>query len=278
MQAEKAAKFWDIQYSSRSINTDTEEWICGGSDILKFVELSPFHSEKFKYAKNVLEIGCGDPALSEILAPVYQNSRFLCVDISVVAVSNVRDRCILCPLDNVSANVVDITNLPSDQFPDKKFDIIIDKGTSDTLQFRVRSRESRVLLEKLFRDMYRILAPNGIYIIITPKVRIRYLHMSSDWKYIMKASIIPCEQAILVRSSSTRSVLKDTKASWICWVHTCIKSGEITVPDELVTSQMDRKKRPKKEPKSMRKTLICFQWLKGLECVKGSKCLFNHFL
>ena len=65
------------------------------------------------------------------------------------------------------------------RFPPHSFDLIFDKGTSDTLRFRVRCRSKEMkanITDKLFQQVNCVLKPSGVLCVISPRKKILGLH------------------------------------------------------------------------------------------------------
>ena len=65
--------------------------------------------------------------------------------------------------------VGDVTQLP---FCNSIFDAVIDKGTSDTLFFRNANTHRCALVTAMWREVARVLRADGVYINITPRMRV----------------------------------------------------------------------------------------------------------
>ena len=255
-QAERGAKFWDEWYEH--VEEIEREWICSVEDVVQMIPRNLLQS-----ASNILEIGCGNSSLTEIIYDhvPHNDAQFVAVDISSVAVEKLNSRCCSNSRTRITAIVADATMLPTDLCADNKFHIVLDKGTSDTLQFRARNKESKSLLQRLFSEVYRVLAPDGVYVIVTPKCRIRYLHSAGDWLKIEKFPILGCKSMTLVRSEWMDDIDYETKHPWI---HLCYKKD---ISQELSNSP---------SMKSKRKRKICFNYEKTMTCARGDACPFKH--
>merc|ERR1711985_9157 len=101
-------------------------------------------------------------------------------DISSEAVNRARSlHCSERP--GLRIEVADATALPLDFCPDEGFALVVDKCGADSLHFRTRTKDSRRLLEKLFREVHRVLIPGGCYVWITPKAHLRYIRGAAPW-------------------------------------------------------------------------------------------------
>lgn len=206
-QAERAARFWNeyykpevvlpceesavLNYTSSSHDT-CHEWICSPEDIIPL--LPPRLLQEGVY--RVLEIGCGDSTLAET---IYNESPeltyYLGLDISQQVIDNMNHKhnlknhtqnCCNNDHDMFShglhyevANILDISPILC---PTNSFHLIIDKGTSDTMQYRAPKDDCKLLLHRLFAAIYNLLVPGGTYVIISPKYSIKGLRTTVPWE------------------------------------------------------------------------------------------------
>ena len=105
----------------------------------------------------------------------------------------------------------DILNMNTIQ--SKTFDIILDKCTSDTLQFRSRSKDSDIFLHAMVKEVKRTLTDHGKFIVISPRRRIPALDDESA-----PTTLIDQVRPQLVDSdgscSSTQSKTEDSQKQW----------------------------------------------------------------
>jgi hypothetical protein len=137
----------------------------------------------------ILEIGCGTSTMARDLWHYIQQEEdggvYMCVtDVSPVCiqVNQERDESLLAngdgdqkpssSLEYRALNVLD--EQPHDKLP---WDVILDKGCLDTFLFRSRQRgENAVytnLLQKVLDNLWRWMADDGVYLLISPRSRIR---------------------------------------------------------------------------------------------------------
>ena len=265
-QAERGKKFWDNWYQAAS--SENVEWICDIDDVMKSIPVNCL--EKFNH---VLEIGCGESSLIERMYDEYEahGTDFVALDVSQVAINDLTNRCALKSRDRITAIVGDATCLPKEYCPDGKFDLVLDKGTSDTFQFRAKNSESKQLLVQLFKEVYRTLSASGVYLIVTPKRRIRYLNSAVKWAKITRIPILSCNNMNVIRRSRGIGPEAD-EVSQVSeerhpWLHVCYKEQ---LPSEMM------KRQSRYPPRSIRKKDICFSFYNGKPCPRGGSCTFRH--
>mmetsp|Transcript_20310 Transcript_20310/g.20431 ORF Transcript_20310/g.20431 Transcript_20310/m.20431 type:complete len:720 (+) Transcript_20310:228-2387(+) len=270
-QAERSAKYWNEWFRTK----EEEEWICDVKDIVKYIP-----SQILSVPSTLLEIGCGQSMLLEHLYDLDTMNicKFVAMDISHVAIENLKKRCIFSHRERISAYVADATRLPHDKFPTNSFDVVIDKGTSDSLQFRGRNKEMRLLRIQLFREVYRVLSKNGMYLVITPKHRLQFVREVGKWTKIDKIRVNLNQEANIIRNNYiTRiSELSDTEREKHsmnhCWCHIFYKGSSADYtnhPSEIL---------PRIKtyiPRSLIRSNICYADISGT-CPLGEDCRFVH--
>jgi len=213
-QASRAARFWDRFYSPELRSKEETEWIAAPIAILPFVK-EVLHPRP----QQILEIGCGDSCLSqELQQSLGGDVRIVAIDISEAALARGRGRLSASPrqVEFVKADATDLGQL----FANSSVDVVVDKGLADTLQFRARTRESRDLRQRLFKEVYRVLAPGGLYAMVTPKKQPQYLHVV-DWKSV-NTTLLPQPNGILFDLAS-RGDPWATAESSKAYLHLCRK-------------------------------------------------------
>lgn len=166
----KATKFWDKYHCDKNI---TKEWLANWD------ELKPFILEQLKFMKKseikILIIGNG---LSKI--PIYLfdegYTNITITDISNKAINKMKKEYESSKYSKLKWKVLDCTSMKD--INDNSFNIVFDKGVSDTLQFRRRSKQSHLLLQQTFNEISRILInENGKYFCITPRKKVPLLKL-----------------------------------------------------------------------------------------------------
>ncbi len=120
----------------------------------------------------VLVAGCGRSALGVELWRL--GHHVVNLDISEVAIEQMRERHPECVW--VVGDVTNMTGLVRDGC----FDVVVDKGTSDTLCFRVSTKQKHmrtVMLRSFLTESYRVLASGGRLLVVTTRARIKGLHV-----------------------------------------------------------------------------------------------------
>eukprot|EP00943_MAST-04B_sp_MAST-4B-sp1_P005480 g5480.t1 len=112
----------------------------------------------------VLVAGCGTSDLSVDLFNKYPNILDITsIDISDVAISSMKHK-----HPKMKFLKVDCCKL-KEYFKDEKFNVVIDKGTADTLLFRIKRSKSRDKICQYFDGVKHLLHENGHFIVITPR-------------------------------------------------------------------------------------------------------------
>jgi SAM-dependent methyltransferase len=188
MQKEKTLQFWDDFY--RSENVDSKEWIVHPSDSLFGCILESLHcnlmndslTDDMHHRKlMVLEIGCGTSLLSDALCNYWERQEcrrrlhVIATDVSQVCIEQQRllqaerdrKRCLSSAfLEYQTLNITE----PRVEFI-SQFDLILDKGCLDTCLFR--SKNTETWIDLVLHHLHSWLRPNGVYIILTPRSKIK---------------------------------------------------------------------------------------------------------
>ena len=170
------SEYWDERYKA---NDTTFDW---------FVAFEPLRDLIQSIAKpehKILVIGCGNSRLSpQMYDSGLQN--ITNVDISEVVVNQMRAR--YKEMDRMDWVKMDVMKL---EFPDSSFDVVIDKGTVDSLLCGSNSFHNVYQMNK---NVSRVLKKGGRYLVVTygqPDTRIdhyrrRKLHLEVEHKTIDK--------------------------------------------------------------------------------------------
>jgi len=155
--------YWDERYSSQE-HKDFD-WYQDAS-VLKTL-LLPHLKKKSDF--EILIPGCGNSTLgSQLYDDGYTN--ITNIDISSVVIAQMHDKYI--DKQEMEYQKMDARSM---QIPDNCFDLIIDKALFDS---QLCSIDNMNNINLLLNEMYRVLKPNGVYIIIShcePSRRLSYL-------------------------------------------------------------------------------------------------------
>jgi SAM-dependent methyltransferase len=156
---DKLRDFWNQHFSEQE---DTEDWFAD------FSALRPTLSALLSNAAHrVLIVGCGMSALAADLFDSHLATDISSVDISEVAIQNMQQR-YASSHPQLKWAVGDVCDLRPAFPTDAAFDVILDKGTADTLLFRCHGAAERERqLSGMISEMRRLLAPGGRFIWFT---------------------------------------------------------------------------------------------------------------
>lgn len=295
-QAQRGLRFWDDYYDRGASDVDDrldtnsleKEWICTIADILPFI---PFQFiEQTNEFVDVLEIGCGESCLIESFYDYFYEKgsgrHFLAVDISKTAIDRFKARCIQQSRFRLFPTVADATDM-FDLCEDSTRCVILDKGTSDTLQFRAKSRDSDHLLRALFSEVYRILSADGVYIVISPRRKIKFLATMLPWRKITRERISRGGQSLLIHKQSyLNDILSGVKVDeHACWIHICYKGlyqassnshGIKDVEQHSLPASTEGQIKNVRFSRTQKRSSLCYSWISNGECQYGSQCRFEH--
>ncbi|PNH11513.1 Methyltransferase-like protein 13 [Tetrabaena socialis] len=142
-------EYWENRYHTQSCQFD---WFFGYTALRKIVRAY------VKRSRLVLHVGCGNSNFSEGLAA--DSYQVVNTDISEVVVQQMRQR--HAALSSLRYVVSDCRRMP--EFLDCQFGSVIDKGTVDAL---LCSKEAEADLSAMFREVSRVLAPGGVFLLVT---------------------------------------------------------------------------------------------------------------
>jgi hypothetical protein len=264
-QAEKAAKFWNVYYKpndrvfstsvddlgnansiSTSNNAKCHEWICHPDVIMPLLPLQTPTGEMCQ----VLEIGCGDSTLLETIYDCNPTQiNMLGVDISeeVIALMQEKhkDKNVAHLLrgrgeivSRLHFEVANILNLSAELCPPNSYNLIIDKGTSDTMQYRAPKDDCKILLTHLFTTIYKLLVVGGTYIIISPKYSIKCLRTTVPWD-VQRLPLALQRSDIMLDNPSN----KEAVYAHVCTKHREEGVAEAAAPKEWLVCPVCEKSR-----------------------------------
>ena len=179
MQSSKTRRFWDDFYETEK----EAEWIVAPSEEL-MAKIVALLQTPTSGVSQILEIGCGSSRFAQELA-TYLTRRcvphhILSTDVSPVCIEQQRES---VRLPHLSYAVADVTEGPA--FPDCSFDLILDKACLDTILFRTRHRRTgpNELVSLVLGNLDRWLKPNGVYLSISPRRKMKELRDFEHWAY-----------------------------------------------------------------------------------------------
>lgn len=152
--------YWDERYSRQQERFD---WFYGYSQLRRLIRA---------YAKKrwpLLHVGCGNSDLQEGLAE--DGYHVVNIDISPVVISKMRE--LHSHLPSITYEIADVRALHG--YAGGSFATVLDKGTLDAL---VCCKESDANADGMISEIYRVLQPNGVLLLLTlgdPAHRLHYL-------------------------------------------------------------------------------------------------------
>lgn len=159
MAHEAQHSYWDRMFADPPASK--EDWIVSPQ------LLSATMHKHVRPTDRILIVGCGVSGLAFSLFKELGCQKIVSTDISDVAIQQMAAKHADTPL---IWKVADATSLA--EFEDGSFDVIIDKGTSDTFFFRYKSHQRLEMAEKMFEACARVLTIGGRYIDITPRKKV----------------------------------------------------------------------------------------------------------
>mmetsp|Transcript_42192 Transcript_42192/g.68489 ORF Transcript_42192/g.68489 Transcript_42192/m.68489 type:complete len:344 (+) Transcript_42192:29-1060(+) len=163
-----SAQYWDSRYEGCS--EGSFDWYTD------YAALAPLFRYYLREDSTVLNVGCGNSAVSEDLAMAgYPN--VTSIDISAKCVELMEKRCRAVEdkegrLKALRFMEMDASDL---KFPDNTFHMCFEKGTIDALI--CDSKQNTPAIRKMIREAWRVLRPGGVFVVITygaPKHRIKF--------------------------------------------------------------------------------------------------------
>jgi SAM-dependent methyltransferase len=159
-----AKTFWDDFYTTNG----PTDWIT--KPPLHF--LLPSMLPGSSCTMRVLDIGCGTSPLSlellhhiTIAHPAVETTA-LALDLSEAAIQHLKSA---HPHPSITYSTCDLTTPELRTKASGQWDVVLDKGTSDTFLYRTDTRLSTTILTQLYTDINGMLSPDGVYCIVTPR-------------------------------------------------------------------------------------------------------------
>ncbi|PHJ23033.1 methyltransferase [Cystoisospora suis] len=166
--------YWDERYRK---DAEPFDWF------QRYAALKPILLECGLEAESkILNLGCGTSRISEELyADGYK--KIVNIDYSGVCISHMQRRC----ADKEEMTFLQMNTLDMNPLEDNSFDLIFDKGTLDCILCGDNSFDN---IQKMLREVSRILAPGGTYIVVSygqPNFRLSHLQKEEfKWTVTMK--------------------------------------------------------------------------------------------
>ncbi|KAM5163411.1 EEF1A lysine methyltransferase 4 isoform 1-T1 [Mantella aurantiaca] len=176
----KESGYWDARYErERELSAaGGHEWFGHYPDFAHLVR------RQLRPGLRALVLGCGTSSLS---ADLYAEgvSPIISIDYSPICIKEMTEKNACIP--EMSWLVMDARQL---QFPDESFDLVIEKGTLDSMMVDEKdpwniTPETVNLVDEVLSEVSRVLAPRGCFISVTfspPHFRARhYAQPKYDW-------------------------------------------------------------------------------------------------
>jgi EEF1A lysine methyltransferase 4 len=157
------------------------------------------HVKKTDY---ILMSGAGNSRLSEeMVNDGFQ--KIMNIDISEIVIKQMTSKY----EDRVEQLLWQKMNVCSLEFADETFDAVVDKGTMDSI---LCGEGSTANVAKMCQEIYRVLKPNGVYVVISygvPDNRLSYLENKElNWNVTMHTVPKPTVSAVQVSESDANAV------------------------------------------------------------------------
>ena len=174
--------FWNKFYKQHS--NENFEWLLEFNDSLKSLVANIQSVNNGEKITLLLDVGCGTSKFSHDLKKSMNTNFLLCSDFSYEALDLLKSKSKLQTIDYVQC---DCKYLP---YRDNLFDLIIDKGFSDSLLKETNAQKSTQLTIKSIENQLEKVQQNGVIIQITdeePELRIASLFdQLKDIEYTFK--------------------------------------------------------------------------------------------
>ena len=165
--------YWEKRYSGEDGNADlhVDDWYLKFSDLEKYLTNIP------RGDKPALDVGCGTSKLCEELIYEGKFKNVYGVDFSYNAINTMKDK---DEIEGLSYMVMDATKM---HFKDEFFSCAFDKGTIDAV---MSGKTGLQMVKSILTEVYRVLAPKGVFIVVSSIPQLIYLGMLEsarcDWK------------------------------------------------------------------------------------------------
>ncbi|XP_040205701.1 EEF1A lysine methyltransferase 4 [Rana temporaria] len=176
----KESGYWDTRYERERALPEAggHEWFGPYEDFAHLVR------RQLRSGLRALVLGCGTSSLS---ADLYAEgvSPIISIDYSPICIKEMTER--NADIPEISWMVMDARQL---QFPDESFDLVIEKGTLDSMMVDEKDPWNITpatvnLVDEVLSEVSRVLTPSGCFISVTfspPHFRTRhYAQLKYDW-------------------------------------------------------------------------------------------------
>lgn len=221
MQKEKTIEFWDELHQRDS----AKEWIVKPSDALSALIEQALGGGLLFEGAHVLEIGCGTSCLARDVYCYFKGAiGVIATDVSAICIRENQERdhtIITASRGRFSYQVMN--GLESNENLENRFDMILDKGCSDTFLFRSAIKERKRMVGTLLNNVHKWLNDGGKYIVMTPREKHNLLRdykgfSSVKWHVLDESSsqvvIADLEPGCDQRSTSNK-----------CYMYSCEKDS-----------------------------------------------------
>ncbi|KAI9910631.1 hypothetical protein PsorP6_010791 [Peronosclerospora sorghi] len=187
------ATYWDERYTKDAEPFDWYQRYDGLKELL---------NQYVKKTDNILMAGAGNSRLSEeMINDGYE--KIMNVDVSEIVVKQM----IAKYEDRAKQLQWQTMNMCSLEFADETYDAVVDKGTMDSI---LCGEGSTANVSKMFQEIYRVLKPHGVYVVVSygvPENRLSYLENKElQWKVTVHTVPKPTVNAVPVADADANAV------------------------------------------------------------------------
>ena len=195
--------YWDERYTKDPEPFDWYQRYSGVKDLV---------AQYVKKSDNILMSGAGNSRLSE---DMYDDgyTTIANIDISRVCIDQMIEKYRDKP--TLTWQQMNVCAL---EFPDEAFDVVLDKGTADSI---LCGEGSTANAAKMCQEVSRVLKPNGTFMIISygvPDNRLSYLE-NEDYGWTVTVHTV-------AKPTVSATAVPDTKdANSVHYIYVCVKGG-----------------------------------------------------
>eukprot|EP01084_Bolivina_argentea_P189839 326373_1 len=235
----RATQFWDTYHCDDSTTT---EWLADWTELKSFIlsqitKILNQNKDTHPIAPSDLKILMIGNGLSEIPIHLYHEgyTNITVTDVSPQAIQTMKQKHSTEQYPHLKWLVLDCTHMSS-HFSDSSFDLVFEKGVSDTLQYRRPTKESNILLQQMFSQIARVLNKEyGKYLCVSPRRKVPLLRLSKfNWSVKRMQS----------RTFDPDTVAHGKEKRWpFVYVHVCTIINAHNHLMVIKRQQKDRRKR-----------------------------------